>query len=210
METFSSLLAICARNSPVTGEFHTHASDAELWWGFFLGLFSGFFFLSAPWINGWVNDREAGDLRRHHAHFGVIVILGTVCCLQIYSYYLSSNDKVGIMMTRDPVFSDYVKRLIMKKTYILFISIIASRFISGFIGYGFMYFPIRDIFIHFIIFSLLLGFEVLCIMHRTPCQMLNPDLEERFLTSPGYHHLTDNTLKRKTTNLVTLLSLMVP
>ena len=24
-------------------------------------------------INGWVNNREAGDLRHHHAHYGVIV-----------------------------------------------------------------------------------------------------------------------------------------
>ena len=26
------------------------------------------------WINGWVNNREAGDLRRHRAHYGVIVM----------------------------------------------------------------------------------------------------------------------------------------
>ena len=41
----------------------TTASDAELWC--FLG--------SAPRINGWVDNREAGDLRRHRAHYGVIV-----------------------------------------------------------------------------------------------------------------------------------------
>ena len=65
METFSSLLALCAGNSPVTSEFpRTKASDAELWC----------FLWSAPWINGWVNTREAGDLRRHRAHYGVIVM----------------------------------------------------------------------------------------------------------------------------------------
>ena len=42
----------------------TKASDAELWC----------FLWSAPWINGWVNNHEAGDLRRHHAHYDVIVI----------------------------------------------------------------------------------------------------------------------------------------
>ena len=26
-----------------------------------------------PWINGWVNNRDAGDLRRHDAHYDVIV-----------------------------------------------------------------------------------------------------------------------------------------
>ena len=42
METFSALLAICAGNS------RTKASDA------------------------WVNNREAGDLRRYRAHYDVI------------------------------------------------------------------------------------------------------------------------------------------
>ena len=32
METFSALLAICAGNSPVSGEFPAKASDAELWY----------------------------------------------------------------------------------------------------------------------------------------------------------------------------------
>ena len=27
------------------------------------------------WINGWVNNREAGDLRRHRAHYDVIVMI---------------------------------------------------------------------------------------------------------------------------------------
>ena len=40
------------------------ASDSELW----------YFLWSAPWINGWVNNRETGDLRRRHAHYDVIVI----------------------------------------------------------------------------------------------------------------------------------------
>ena len=29
---------------------------------------------SAPWINDWINNHETGDLRRHHAHYGVIVM----------------------------------------------------------------------------------------------------------------------------------------
>ena len=33
------------------------------------------FFLSAPWINSSVNNREAGDLRRHRAHYDVIVMI---------------------------------------------------------------------------------------------------------------------------------------
>ena len=45
----------------------TMASGAELWC----------FLWSAPWKNGWVNNREAGDLRRHCAHYDVIVISHT-------------------------------------------------------------------------------------------------------------------------------------
>ena len=31
------------------------------------------------WINGWVNNREAGDLRRYRAHYDVIVMLLALC-----------------------------------------------------------------------------------------------------------------------------------
>ena len=30
--------------------------------------------LICAWINDWVNNREAGDLRRHRAHYDVIVM----------------------------------------------------------------------------------------------------------------------------------------
>ena len=33
------------------------------------------FSLICVWINGWVNNREAGDLRRHCAHYDVIVMV---------------------------------------------------------------------------------------------------------------------------------------
>ena len=59
---------------PLWGEFTGHrwiprtkASDAELWC----------FLWYAPWKNGWVNNREAGDLRRHRSHYDVIVMSTT-------------------------------------------------------------------------------------------------------------------------------------
>ena len=65
METSSALLTLCAGNSPVTVEFPlTKTSHAELWC----------FFIFA-WINSWINNREAGDLRRHRAHYDVIVLI---------------------------------------------------------------------------------------------------------------------------------------
>ena len=32
------------------------------------------FSLTCAWINGWVNNREAGDLRRHRAYYDVIIM----------------------------------------------------------------------------------------------------------------------------------------
>ena len=44
---------------------HTKASEAELWC----------FSLICAWIICWVNNREAGDLRRHRDHYDVTVML---------------------------------------------------------------------------------------------------------------------------------------
>ena len=67
METFSALLAICAGNSPLTGD----SPHKGQWRGAFV-----FSFICA-WINGWVNNVEAGDLRRHLAHYDVIAMYFT-------------------------------------------------------------------------------------------------------------------------------------
>ena len=37
------------------------------------------FSLICVWINGWVNNREAGDLTRYRAHYDVSVMLGIHC-----------------------------------------------------------------------------------------------------------------------------------
>ena len=66
METFSALLAICAGNSPVTGEFPAQRPVTRS--------FDASFFVCA-WINHWVNSGDAGDLRGYHAHYDVIVMV---------------------------------------------------------------------------------------------------------------------------------------
>ena len=38
------------------------------------------FSLICAWTNGWVNNGEAGDLRRHRAHYDVIVMLMDGVC----------------------------------------------------------------------------------------------------------------------------------
>ena len=57
MKTFSALLAMCAGNTPG----HKVQRRGAL-----------IFSLIGVWINGWVNNREAGDLRRYRAHHDFI------------------------------------------------------------------------------------------------------------------------------------------
>ena len=64
METFSAWLALCAENSPVTGELPPQSQ----WRGALI------FSLICAWINVWVNNREAGDLRCHRSHYDIIVM----------------------------------------------------------------------------------------------------------------------------------------
>ena len=64
METFTALLALCAGNSPVTGEFPVQRPVTRS--------VDDLFDLSLK--NGWVNIRGAGDLRRHCTHYDVIVM----------------------------------------------------------------------------------------------------------------------------------------
>ena len=63
---------------PLCGEFtfhrwipHTKASGSELWYS----LWSFDVSLICIWIQGWVNTREAGCLRRHRGHYDVIVMI---------------------------------------------------------------------------------------------------------------------------------------
>ena len=64
METFSASLTICARNSSVSNKF---PAQRPVTLGFDV-------FCDLRLNNGWVNNGEAGDLRRHRAHYYVIVM----------------------------------------------------------------------------------------------------------------------------------------
>ena len=63
METFSALLALCVGNSPVTGEFPAQRPVTRS--------FDVFFDLR---LNQQLSNGSAGDLRRHRAHYDVIII----------------------------------------------------------------------------------------------------------------------------------------
>ena len=60
METFSALLAI--HRSPMNSPHKGQGRGALM------------FSLIYVWINGWVNNGEAGDLRRYRAHYDVSVV----------------------------------------------------------------------------------------------------------------------------------------
>ena len=75
MEAFSALLVLFAGNSPVTGELPAQKPLM--------------FSLICAWINSSVNNHKAGDLRRHRAHYGVIVMTAkqntrNACAVYIY------------------------------------------------------------------------------------------------------------------------------
>ena len=59
METFSAVLALCAGNSAVTSEFPSQRTLTQIFDVFDLRL------------NGWVSNRDAGDLKRHRTHYDV-------------------------------------------------------------------------------------------------------------------------------------------
>ena len=124
MKTFSALLALCAGNSPVPGEFPAQRpvtrsfdvffdlrlikqlSKQSRGWSFetlshplwrhrnVLGMLDyriKVFILICVWINGCVNNRETGDLRRYRAHYDVTLMF--IACLTAYSDFHPRNIK---------------------------------------------------------------------------------------------------------------------
>ena len=74
--TISALLALCAGNSPVIGEFPSKkASDAELWYFFDLHM--------NKWLSKQSINRDAGDLRHHAVYYDVIVVFASVLTVVI-------------------------------------------------------------------------------------------------------------------------------
>ena len=81
METFSTLLAFCAGNSPVPGEFPAQRPVTQS--------FDVFFDLH---LNKWLSKHsEAGDFRCHHAHYDVIVMLLVLCNGKIHLSLVDSS-----------------------------------------------------------------------------------------------------------------------
>ena len=78
METFSALLAICAGNSPVPGEFPTQRPVTQSF---------DFFFDLCP-------NKRLSDLRRHRAYYDVIVMNLISSVLSMSEAIVPANYKV--------------------------------------------------------------------------------------------------------------------
>ena len=90
IETFSALLVICTGISSVTGEFPAQRQVTRS--------FDIYFDMAC--IKGWVNNRKAGDLRRHRSNYDVTVmdthIYVCVCCTDLITWQgtrLVKNDR---------------------------------------------------------------------------------------------------------------------
>ena len=99
MEIFSALLAFVRgiHRSPV------NSPHKGQWRGAFM------FSLIRAWINGWVNNGEAGDFRRHRAHYDVIVVYDKMCT---HCYALFCADCIINLAIIEPV-SHWVALLAM-------------------------------------------------------------------------------------------------
>ena len=82
---------------PLCGEFNGHRwiPPQDHWHGALR------FSLICVWINSWINNREAGDLRRYRAHYDVIVMLTRAAFhnprsfkIRVYSFHV--NLKSGL------------------------------------------------------------------------------------------------------------------
>ena len=101
MEIFSVLLALCAGNSPITGGFLsqrpvTSSCDVSF---------------DLAWRNSWVNNWDAGDLRRQHAHYDVTVMPSLACC-RCPLCQMSKNGK-GFILQQRMCMCDILKWLTM-------------------------------------------------------------------------------------------------
>ena len=84
MESFSALLAICAGNSPVSGEFPAQRPVTRS--------FDVFFDLR---LNKRLSKQSrAGDLRRYLAHYDVTVMFKLALAVNEFRYVLSIRRKI--------------------------------------------------------------------------------------------------------------------
>ena len=93
------------------------------------------FSLICVWINGWVKNREAGDLRHHHAHYDVTVMgqiwmaksISIFCYVSlkvcVANFQIDANSKSMLLINRQTSVSLY---MLFKQTLLQFEKHISS------------------------------------------------------------------------------------
>ena len=86
MESMWSSCILCVKQD-TDGKYVlvcTSVTYRSIWsrWKYNILMMTLIFTLICAWINGWVNNRESGDLRRNRAHYDVIVM-----CNMVYKIY---------------------------------------------------------------------------------------------------------------------------
>ena len=83
-ETFSASLAICAGISPIP----VNSPQKGQWRGALM------ISLIYAWINGWINNGEGGDLRRHRTHYDVTVMNYTIAIYtEQFVWYMNEENQ---------------------------------------------------------------------------------------------------------------------
>ena len=98
METLSALLALCAGNSPVP----VNSPHKGQWCGALM------FSLIWAWINDWVNNCEAGDLRCHHGHYDVIVMWTKYLWQTFHGSLMRERHQMSIISSNRDLLSFFV------------------------------------------------------------------------------------------------------
>ena len=117
MMTSSNVNIFCL-TGPLYGEFTGHrwipltkASDTLM-----------FSFICA-WINGWINNREAGDLRRHRAHYDV-----TAMQYKKNDRTQKHKDTLKLLMQLKFIFGLFIAKPNGKQTIIIFMFVSVHKF----------------------------------------------------------------------------------
>ena len=89
METFSALLAHCGGNPSVTAGLHSQKPVVR----------ALMFSLIGAWTNGWANNRNPGDLRRHRDYHDVTVRKSSILVvLGCFGRYVTDGNMNGIFV----------------------------------------------------------------------------------------------------------------
>ena len=107
IETFSALLAFCAVNSPHQGQ----CRGALM------------FSLICAWTNAWVNNRDAGDLRRHGARYDVSY--ASVCAKFSVKCVLRESCTIGCQVFLMNIFFSY--DVGFRKSYSTYMALITLK-----------------------------------------------------------------------------------